>query len=127
MKKLLLIMLLAASVLAQNKSEPGAPAACASKNASFDVKLDRSQHTLLPPESGKARVYFIQDLGFVSCLGSCLTTKVGVDGTWIGANQNNSYFSVLVEAGEHHLCVNPQSRFATETRYVELAHFNAEP
>jgi len=127
MKQFLVIIFLAITAIGQTKSGPTAPAACASKSASFDVKLDRSQHTLLPTESGKARVYFIQDFGFASCLGNCLTTKVGVDGTWIGANQNNSYFSVSVEAGEHHLCVNPQSRFATETRYVELAHFTAEP
>lgn len=123
MKHLLVIILLAASPLAQD--EP-VPAACASKNDNYDVKLDETRHTLLPPEPGKARVYFIQDLGFANCLGVCLTTKVGLDGKWVGANRHSSYFSVSVEAGEHHLCVNPQSHFAAATRYVALAHFNAE-
>jgi len=127
MKNLLVIILLATSALAQNKPKSAAPAACASRSANFDVKLDQSQHSLLPPEPGKARVYFIQDLGFVSCLGSCLTTKIGLDGAWVGANQHNSYFSVSVEPGEHHLCANVQSRFAAGNRYLALAHFNAEP
>jgi len=125
MKNLFVIILLATSVLAQDKQDPVAPA-CASRSASFDVKLDDSQHTLLPPEPGKARVYFIQDLDFARCLGDCITTKVGVDGTWIGANRQSSYFSASVDAGEHHLCVSPQSHFALTTRYVQLAHFTAE-
>lgn len=123
---LLAIILLAASAFAQGQPGPAAPTACASRSENFDVKLDESQHTLLPPEQGKARVYFIQDLGFINCIGRCQTTKIGLDGTWIGANQNNSYFSVSVEAGEHHLCANLQSRFAAVNRYFALAHFTAE-
>jgi hypothetical protein len=119
------ILLFATSALAQDKEGPVAPA-CASRSASFDVKLDDSQHALLPPEPGKARVYFIQDLDFARCLGDCLTTRVGMDGTWIGANRQSSYFSASVEPGEHHLCVSPQSHFAWTTRYVALAHFTAE-
>ena len=124
MRSVLAMILLAASAIAQ--SQPAAPPACASRSENFDVKLDSSQHALVPPELGKARVYFIQDLGVVNCLGSCLTTKIGLDGTWIGANQHNSYFSVSVEAGEHHLCANPQSRLASVNRFVALAHFTAE-
>lgn len=126
MKHLLLITVFAASTFAHGQTTP-TPAACASKSANFDVKLDESQHALLSPEAGKARVYFIQDLGPVSCIGSCGTTRIGVDGAWVGANQHNSYFSVTVEAGEHHLCANPQSHFASVTRFVALAHFTAEP
>jgi len=128
MKTALAIMIFfAASLFAQSKPGSVVPAACASKNANFDVKLDESQHALLPPEAGKARVYFIQDLGRIDCLGSCMTTKIGLDGAWIGAVQHNSYFSVSVAAGEHHLCANPQSRFAVVNRVVALAHFTAEP
>jgi hypothetical protein len=123
---LLAIILLAASAFAQGQPGPAVPAACASRSENFDVKLDESQHALMPPEQGKARVYFIQDLGYVSCLGGCLTTKIGLDGAWVGANQHNSYFSVSVEVGEHHLCANLQSRFAAVNRYFALAHFTAE-
>jgi hypothetical protein len=127
MRSFLAMILFAASAFAQSQSGSATPAACASRSSNFDVKLDESQHTLLPPEQGKARVYFIQDLGKISCLGSCLTTKIGLDGAWIGANQHNSYFSVSVAAGEHHLCANPQSRFGAINRVVALAHFTAEP
>lgn len=126
MRSALVMMLLAASAFAQDRSAVVAASACGPKGINFDVKRDESQHTLSPPEPGKARVYFIQDLGTVSCLGACLTTKIGLDGTWVGAHQYNSYFSVSVEPGEHHVCANPQSHFASANHTLALAHFTAE-
>ncbi len=123
---LLLVMLLAVSALGQQESGALA-AACGPKSTSFNVKLDEAQHTLAQPEPGKALVYFVQDIGKVNCLGSCMTTKIGLDGAWVGANQDNSYFSVSVEPGEHHVCANPQSRVGWVSRVVALAHFTTEP
>jgi hypothetical protein len=131
MKSLFVLMLLTLSAFAQQ--EPGAAAAaCGPRKASFEVKLDESQHTLAEPEAGKALVYFIQDIGAVNCLGGCLKTRIGLDGAWVGAIQHNSYFSVSVEPGEHHVCASPQSRFAPakSEKYASvllaLAHFTAE-
>src|ERR1700693_5983615 len=42
------------------------------------------------------------------------------------ANQHNSYFSVSVEPGEHHVCANEQSRVARLSRLVAFTHFTAE-
>jgi hypothetical protein len=118
------MILFAASAFAQDQSAVAA-AACGPKDTSFDVKLEKSQHTLEAPEAGKARVYFVQDIGVVSCLGGCVTMKMGMNGAWVGANQHNSYFSLSVEPGEHHLCANPQARFQAG-RLVALVHFTAE-
>ena len=118
MRVALVMIFFAASAFAQSQSAVAA-AACGPEDAGFDVKLDRSQHTLAQPEPGKARVYFIQEIGEVSCIGGCMTTKVGLDGRWVGANKRNSYFSVSVEPGEHHMCANPGP-------LVALAHFTAE-
>jgi hypothetical protein len=55
------------------------------------------------------------------------TTRIGVDGTWVGANHGNSYFSFTVAPGEHHLCASWQSLAvigAHDTRAA--AHFTAE-
>lgn len=131
MKSVLLLMLLTLSALAQQG--PGtATAACGPAKASFDVKLDQTQHTMAEPEAGKALVYFVQDVGAVNCLGGCFQTKIGLDGAWVGAVQHNSYFSVSVEPGEHHVCASPQLRFlsATSEKYASvrlaLSHFTAE-
>jgi hypothetical protein len=120
-----LVLLLAASAFAQ-KDSAAVAAACGPKNETFEVKRDETQHTIAHPEPGKARVYFVQDIGEVKCLGGCWTTKMGLDGAWVGANQHNSYFSVSVEAGEHHLCANLQSHVGWIGRMVALKHFTAE-
>jgi hypothetical protein len=131
MKTVLVLMILTLSAFAQQ--EPTAVAtACGPKDVKFEAKLDDSQHTLAQPEAGKALVYFIQDIGVVNCIGSCMTTRIGLDGAWVGANQHNSYFSVSVEPGEHHVCASPQSRLLPKpsAKYagvlVALRHFTAE-
>ncbi|MGA9981297.1 MAG: DUF2846 domain-containing protein [Candidatus Sulfotelmatobacter sp.] len=122
---IVIVIFLAASAFGQQKSVALA-AACGPKSTSFNVKLDESQHTLAQPEPGKALVYFVQDIGEVNCFGGCLTTKIGLDGTWVGAIQHNAYFSVSVNPGEHHVCANPQSHVGWISRRVGLAHFTAE-
>jgi len=118
MRIALVIMFLAVSAFAQRESAI-AKAACGPKDTDFQIELDKSQHTLAQPEPGKARVYFIQDLGRISCIGACLKTKIGVDGKWVGAIRHNSYFSISVEPGEHHVCADPE-------HVIALAHFTAE-
>lgn len=119
MRSVLVVIIFAVCGLSQDP--PGLiTAACGEAGASYDVKRDESLHTLVPPEPGKARVYFVRDLGIVSCLGSCGTTKIGIDGKWVGANQRNSYFAVSVGPGEHHVCANEGSKL------FAFAHFTAE-
>jgi Protein of unknown function (DUF2846) len=114
-----LVMLFAVSAFAQVPPAV-APAACGPENVSFNVKLDESQHALAQPEPGKALVYFIQEKG-ADAFG--VTTKIGLDGTWVGASKNSSYFAVSVEPGEHHVCANVQS---FRGHPVGLVHFTAE-
>ena len=132
MKSALVVMLLTLSAFAQQEPMPAATAACGPGKAKFEVKLDESQHMLAEPEAGKALVYFVQDVGPENCLGACFTTRISLDGTWVGAVQHNSYFSVSVEPGEHHVCASPQSRLAPgwSGKYASVllafAHFTAE-
>ncbi|MFY9853800.1 MAG: hypothetical protein WAK26_08000 [Terracidiphilus sp.] len=114
MKVALVALLFAASAFAQNPSVV-ATAACGPKDAGFIAGLDRSQHSIVQPEPGKARVYFIQEAG--------VKVVFWMDGAWVGANKTNSYFSVTVEPGEHHVCTNVQSILGHP---VGLAHFTAE-
>lgn len=116
MRIALAIVFLAASAFAQAQSST---AACGPKDTDLEVKLDKSKHTLTQPEPGKAQVYFIQDIGRVSCIGACVKTKIGMDGTWVGGVRHNSYFSISVEPGEHHMC-------ATTGPATALLHFTAE-
>ena len=130
MKAVFILMLLTLSAFAQQ--EAPVAAACGPKDVKFEAKLDDSQHTLAQPEAGKTLVYFIQDIGAVNCIGGCMTTRIGLDGAWVGANQHNSYFSMSVEPGEHHVCASPQSRLLPKAsaKYagilLALTHFTAE-
>ncbi|MGA7294786.1 MAG: DUF2846 domain-containing protein [Terriglobales bacterium] len=122
MKFALVTVLFVASAFAQ-APPASSPAACGPANVSFRVKLEGSQPTLAQPDPGKARVYFFHDAGTGVTLGYP-TIKLAMDGAWVGANHGNSYFSVSVEPGEHHVCVTLQSSMVAQR--VELAHFTAE-
>jgi len=82
-----------------------AQAGCGSDDIHFDVKMDKNQHALAQPASGKALVYvFADDLTG----GGIPTTRVGFDGKWAGAKIPDSYFFSAVTPGAHRLCSNWQ-------------------
>jgi hypothetical protein len=60
MKELLFFAIFAASTLAQARAAD-LPTACGPTDVRFEVKLDKSKHTLAQPEPGKAVIYFFQD------------------------------------------------------------------
>ena len=113
-----------ASASAQNPFGP-LPSACGPHEDSFDVKLDKSQHSLTQPEPGKARIYFIDDLGIVMGLRTpAEPMMLGIDGAWAGANHGNSYFSISVDPGIHHICA--ALRYYREAKLVAVAQLQAE-
>lgn len=123
--KILLAVLLCCAPLYAQIPEP-ATSACGSLHVSMAVDLDHSSHLIQPADPGKARIYFIQDTGLTTNLGYP-TTRIGIDGAWAGANKKNSWFSVSIDPGEHHLCLAVQSfitHFAPQV--LEFAHLDAE-
>ncbi len=131
MRVALVIICISVCAFAQEKTRFGQPtvppasvtAACGNLDVSMAVKLDDAQHAIAQPESKEALVYFIQDTGLSTTI-AYPTTKIGIDGTWVGANKKDSYFAVFVAPGEHHLCVAIQSSIVRNN--IELAHFTAE-
>ena len=122
MKTALVVLLFAVSVFCQG-SAAAAQQSCGPRNVSFEVRLDDAQHAPAKPEPGKALVYFVQDVVEVHYYLGGVATRIALDGVWVGAVKNNSYFSFSVAPGEHHVCVHRQTHFADMT---ELAHFTAE-
>jgi hypothetical protein len=127
MKNALLVILFAACAFAQDLSVTAAESACGPRNIHFDITTNRrnDQHSLLQPEPGKALVYVVEDQKFLVIKDA--TTRVGVDGAWVGANRGNSYLSFSAEPGEHHLCTDWISGFLPNGRLVSLTSFIAEP
>jgi len=124
MKVLLAFVLFAWPCLAQSYVPPIDPeAACGAKDVNFQVKSDYQGRHLPVVDAGKAVVYFVETQKFGG-LGN-ITTKIGLDGAWVGANQGDSYFFVTVEPGEHHLCASWQSSLASRQQ-VSLNNVTVE-
>lgn len=82
-----------------------ARAGCGADTIHFSVKMDKNRHTVAEPESGKALVYvFEEDLTG----GGLPTTRIGVDGKWVGGNVPESYLFFPAAPGVHRLCSNCQ-------------------
>ena len=127
MRTILAILLVAASACAQGAPPAKATAAvgvCSTlPNTIFEVKTENGEHAA-QPAAGKALVYFLQDdTRYLERPRP--TTRLAVDGAWVGATHSDSYFYVSVEPGEHHLCANWQGGGLQPVVAVAAAHFTA--
>lgn len=136
MKTALAILLLVSSALAQDHAAiVAAESACGPAQVSFSAIADGNQHPNPQPDPDKALVFVIGDLGqCTTCTNNhtiitnvdSAVVKVGVDGSWMGANRGNSYLYFDLTPGEHHLCVNWQSRWSERAHAFAMANLNAE-
>ena len=102
---------------------PPIPTACGAMQAKFEVRP--SKNLQLPaPEAGKALVYFLEEDTNTQFITH--TSRIAVDGKWMGATYGSSYFSFKVDPGVHHLCATTQTGIATGDVLTALAHFTAE-
>ena len=122
------LFLAIALAFANRSSAVTLPDACGDDKTTFDVRTQKGQPAPAPPDAGNAQIVFVErfdNVGF--CVGCEVTTRVGVDGKWVGADRGNSYFAYTVTPGEHHLCVNWQSVQGRLKQKVGLTSLNAEP
>jgi hypothetical protein len=116
------ILLLSSLAFAQDLGAPG----CGDSKTKFDVKSDKEQQHHLQPDSGKALVVFLQDDSDFKSRPRP-TTRMGIDGTWVGATQSSAYFFYSVEPGVHHLCASWQTTVGPGSSHKAAAtHFTAE-
>lgn len=104
--------------------------ACGPAQETFDVTTTMTQSASKQPEDGKALIYVTQDDADYDS-SPRPTTRIGVDGKWIGATHSNSYLRATLDPGEHHLCVSWQGfvGFLMGKNMAAMAalHFTAEP
>ena len=108
---------------AQTASAPG----CGPAQEKFNVSATKNQPAPPQAEEGKALIYVIQDDNDFDSVPRP-TSRIGVDGTWIGATRHNSYLRAALDPGEHHLCASWQN-FVGFQAGIKIAalHFTAEP
>ncbi len=106
------------------------PKACGSDALSFDIKTSKGPAQLAPPAEGMAKIVFIQTLvkkGFAPLYAkSDFTTRFGLDGAWAGAAGNNSYLTLDVAPGEHHVCASVQGSASAVKDMIGMSSFTAE-
>jgi hypothetical protein len=125
---LFLLAVLTVPAFAQDQAAAArAAAGCGPAKVEFDVKTDKSQHSEATPEAGKALVYVFeeerQDPGLVI---GAVTTRIGLDGQWVGANHGKSHFYFSVNPGEHNLCASWQSSLGIRSKLASAASLTAE-
>ena len=105
------------------------PDSCGDDKVKFDVSTKSSEQPPAAAPDGKAQIVFIEnDDKEIGCIALCeVTTRVGMDGAWVGANNGNSYFVLAVDPGVHHLCASWQSALSRIEKNVDVASFTAEP
>jgi hypothetical protein len=120
----LIPLLLGASLLAASQAwATTLPDSCGPQSASFNISKQKGKSLLPDSSADKATLVFVQRAGL--CIG-CSTTRVGVDGAWIGANKGSSYFSAAVDAGEHHVCANWGAPLAATEAKLSLTDLQTE-
>ncbi len=131
LRTVLLMMLFAYPVLAQDSTASALEAAgCGPNNVHFEVKTDKKQHPTTQPEARNALVYVIGDTwdDHVAVHIGTPPTRFGIDGTWVGANGYRSYFFFSVDPGDHYLCTNVQAKTERAVKSSAAARsFTAEP
>jgi len=102
-------------------------AGCGPDQVKFDVKTDKKHHPAGQAEAGKAVVYVFgdTDVDNGSNIGT-LTTRIGIDGAWVGANKFKSYFFFPASPGEHRVCTNVQ-QLSKSREWSAATTFSAEP
>jgi hypothetical protein len=123
-----LTLLLTAAAVGQNQPVDARTAAgCGPAKTAFEVKTDKRQHSLTQPESGKALVFVIEDVTNPQAMTfGEVTTRVGLDGSWVGANRGRSYVSFAAEPGAHRVCADWQSSLKGLQRLSGAADLTVE-
>jgi hypothetical protein len=124
MKLAFVVILIAASVSAQDSASTSPLSVCGPMSVKFQIKMGDGQSPNVTPEPGKALVYVIEDQQFKAA--KDVTVRIGLDGAWVGATRGDSYLSFPVEPGEHHLCANIMPGFLSTGRRVSLFGLTTE-
>ena len=126
---ILVVLFLTSPLFAQDDAAAArAAAGCGSEQVNFTVKADKKQHPAPQPEGGKGLVYVFADVtpGNYGDGVLGITTRVGLDGAWVGANSSHSYFFFAVSPGDHRLCTNWQSSVGWRSKVAKAVTLTAE-
>ena len=105
MKSFAMISILTLTLIAAGAEAQSTPAesACGNPNTKFEVK---TSSTSSPGVEAEKAVVFIIERDLTTRTFVTPSTRVGMDGEWLGATKGNSYSVFVVTPGVHHLCAD---------------------
>ena len=124
MKASVMISIFSLLIVAMAEAQSASVAsACGQPNTKFDVKV--SPYVAPGAETERAIMFIIErDLTARTLVTP--STRLGMDGEWLGATKGNSYSFFVVTPGIHHLCAN--TRFGGVGGVGDaFLHFDAKP
>ena len=128
-RTILALFLFASPLFAQDDAATArAAAGCGSDRINFEVKTDKRHHPAPQPEPGKGLVYVFADVPSGNYGDGVwhITTRVGLDGDWVGANSSHSYLFFAVSPGDHRLCTNWQSSVGWRSKVAKAITLTVE-
>jgi Protein of unknown function (DUF2846) len=113
--------------LSQTSPAQGAVApGCGDMSVKFKVSNAHTTASPIALQPEKALVYFVQDDSHYLSHPHP-TVRQGIDGNWVGATHSNSYYTLSVTPGEHHVCAIWQKKVNLFQGLKSSAlHFTAE-
>jgi len=103
MKHLHAVFVFCISLAAVHAQRTALPPSCGNRQAVMQVATHGHGALPAPPEAGEAKAVFIERADKNALP---VVTRVGLDGTWLGANKGDSYFETTISPGEHHVCTD---------------------
>jgi hypothetical protein len=115
MKNKIALLALCMFISAAGIEAQSLPNGCGNDKAKFEVNTTDAAPPALTPENGKALVVFIETpLSGGHLTWPTVSTRFAIDNIWVGANMNNSYFTVSVTPGDHLVCSGRQGYHAED-------------
>jgi len=138
MKPRFALLILSLSIVSSIQTQAATlPDACGNDKVKFDITLQKNSPAPAAPDPGKGQIIFVEASKkppAIGCMGQCgNVARYGVDGVWVGATKDNSYFTLSLDPGEHHLCAVLGKEVDAEALTVEAGkvyyfevNYNAE-
>lgn len=93
--------------------------ACGPDEEKFTVSEAAAKGQITPLAKNLSRIVVFPEA--ISVVAGCrYTTRIGIDGQWVGATCPGSYLSYDVHPGEHHVCADLQKKNQNDVALYQL-------
>ena len=115
-----------AAVQESGKSDGEAAPSCGPSETKLKVGTSKSRGSVDPPPTGHALLVVIQ-VPEQNVIPNCgIINRLAVDGTWVGANCNKSYFQIPLTSGSHLVCNERQTKLIFQGRAAAVKRIDVE-